>query len=230
MSETREIIHRVIRDKAILKQDVFYNTQQVFQDLRLVLKEVLADIEARFAGADVRVTFDLRDKGDFQTEMKIAGDVLIFQMHTNVFQIDQSHSLWKSGYLKDQPENSYVGIINIYNFLADSFKYQRMTDVGYLIGRIFVNREDHFLVQGKRQLGYQFNDFVNAKLDHAAMTQVIEAAVMYTLDFDLLTPPYENMQILSVEEIQGMGHSQVLATGKRLGFQFGLTPKTEGGH
>lgn len=230
MSETREVIHRIIRDKAILKQDVFYNTQQVFQDLRIVLKEVLADIESRFGGADARVTFDLRDKGDFQTEMKIAGDVLIFQMHTNVFQIDQSHSLWKSGYLKDHPENSYVGIINIYNFLADSFKYQRMTDVGYLIGRIFVNHEDHFLVQGKRQLGYQFNDFVNAKLDHAAMTQVIEAAVMYTLDFDLLTPPYENMQILSVEEIQGLGHSQVLATGKRLGFQFGLTPKTEGGH
>jgi hypothetical protein len=230
MSETREIIHRVIRDKGILKQDVFYNTQEVFQDMRLVLKEVLADIETRFAGADQRVTFDLRDKGDFQTEMKIAGDVLIFQMHTNVFQIDQSHSLWKSGYLKDHPENSYVGIINIYNFLADSFKYQRLTDVGYLIGRIFVNREDHFLVQGKRQLGYQFNDFVNSKLDHAAMIQVVEAALMYTLDFDLLTPPYENMQILSVEEIQGMGHSQVLATGKRLGFQFGLNPKPDSGH
>lgn len=222
MSEARENIHRVIRGKGILKQDVFQNTQQVFQDLRLVLREVLGDIEKQFAHADSRVTFNLSDKGDFQTEMKVAGDVLVFQMHTNVFQFDQSHSLWKSGYLREQPENSYVGIINIYNFLADSFKYQRLTDVGYLIGRIFVNREDHFLVQGKRQMGYQFNDFVNAKLDHAALTQIVEAALLYTLDFDLLTPPYENMQILSVEEIQSMGHSQVLATGKRLGFQFGI--------
>jgi hypothetical protein len=216
------MIHRVIREKSILKQDVFQNTHKQFEELRNILREMLKDIEVRFGEADPRVSFHLKDKGDFQTELKVAGDVLIFQMHTNVFQFDQAHSLWKSGYLKDQPDNSYVGIINIYNFLADSFKYQRLSDVGYLIGRIFINREDHYFVQGKRQLGYQFNDFINSVLDRESLARIAETALLYTLDFDLLAPPYENLQIVSVEEIQSMNHSHVLATGKRLGFQFGI--------
>jgi hypothetical protein len=222
MSETREIIHRVVREKCVLKQDVFHNTHARFVELREVLSGLMVDIEARFSRADERVTFDLRDVGDFQTEMKIAGDLLIFQMHTNVFQIDPGHSLWKSGYLKDNPNNSFIGILNIYNFLSDSFKYQRLSDVGYLIARVFVNSENHFLVQGKRQLGYLFNDFVNSVLDHEHLVRLVETAILHALDFDLLTPPYENMQIVSVEEMQSMNQSHVLATGKRLGFQFGM--------
>jgi len=225
MSEQRDIIHRVIKEKSILKQDVFHNTLKKFGELRGVLKETLADIETQFGARDSRVEFYLKDTGDFQTEMKVASDILIWQMHTNVFQFDQSHSLWKSGYMKDHPENSYVGIINIYNFLADSIKYQRLADVGYLIGRIFINKEDHFMVQGKRQLGFQFNDFINSTLDKVALTKVVDSALQYTLDFDLLAPPYENIQIVSVEEIQGLNQSHAMATGKRLGFQFGLEPR-----
>jgi hypothetical protein len=32
-------------------------------------------------------------------ELKAAGDTVIFTMHTNVFKLDQSNSLWKSSYL-----------------------------------------------------------------------------------------------------------------------------------
>ncbi|MEZ4739038.1 MAG: hypothetical protein R2818_06690 [Flavobacteriales bacterium] len=34
-------------------------------------------------------------------ELKVAGDVVIFQMHTNVFRLDQSHSYWKGSYLEE---------------------------------------------------------------------------------------------------------------------------------
>ena len=37
-------------------------------------------------------------------------------------------------------------------------------DLGYLIGRIFINHENHFMVQGKRQLGFLYNDFINQLL------------------------------------------------------------------
>ncbi len=222
MSEAKETIYRLVREKAVLKQDVYHNTVRIFADMKGVLSEVVNDVRQNFGNADPRVDFHYRDRGDFQAEIKIAGDVLVFYMHTNVFQFDKSHSIWRSSYLKDNDDNSYVGIINVYNFLADSFKYQRVSDVGYLIARIFVNKENHFLVQGKRQLGYLYNDFLNNKLDKEAMKSVIESAILYTLDFDLYTPPYENLQQVTVEEIQSVTNSASLATGKRMGFRFGL--------
>jgi hypothetical protein len=222
MSEARETIYRLVKEKAVLKQDVYHNTVRNFTELKAVLSETVTDIRQNFGNADNRVDFHYRDRGDFQAEIKIAGDVLVFYMHTNVFQFDKSHSVWRSSYLKENDENSYVGIINVYNFLADSFKYQRVSDVGYLIARIFVNKENHFLVQGKRQLGYLYNDFLNNKFDKEAMKSVVESAILYTLDFDLYTPPYENMQQVTVEEIQSVTSSTSLATGKRMGFRFGL--------
>ncbi len=222
MSEARETIYRLVKEKSVLKQDVYNNTLRVFDEMKTVLAEVVADIKKDFGTTDARVDFHYRDMGDFQAEIKIAGDVLVFYMHTNVFQFDKTHSAWRSSYLKDNDNNSYVGIINVYNFLADSFKYQRVSDMGYLIARIFVNRESHYLVQGKRQLGYLYNDFVNSMLDKQAIRSVVESAVLYTLDFDLYTPPYENLQQVTVEEIQSVTNSASLATGKRMGFRFGL--------
>jgi hypothetical protein len=217
-----ETIDKLLKEKSVLKQDVFYTTINTFQDLKEVLKESIAEIKERFGNSDDRVEFYYKDRGDFQVEVKIAGDILIFQMHTNVFQFDAEHSLWRSSYFKDNEPNSYVGIINCYNFLADSIKYQRTMDVGYMISRIFVNRERHFLVQGKRQLGFLYNDMINSTLDKEALKKVVESTFLYTLDFDLFTPPYENFQEITVEQIQSISQSHSLATGKRLGFRFGL--------
>jgi hypothetical protein len=193
-----------------------------FRELKQTLAESVNDIKANFTIMIAGSIFIIVTVVIFQAEIKIAGDVLVFYMHTNVFQFDKSHSVWRSSYLKDNDDNSYVGIINVYNFLADSFKYQRISDMGYLIARIFVNREGHFLVQGKRQLGYLYNDFVNNVLDKEALKSIVDSCVLYTLDFDLYTPPYENLQQVTVEEIQSITSSSSLATGKRMGFRFGL--------
>ncbi|MEN9347589.1 MAG: hypothetical protein ACOVOO_08140 [Flavobacteriales bacterium] len=222
MSTARETIDKLIKEKSVLKQDVFHNTIANFRTLKTVLHETVEDLKKRFGNTDQRVEFYYKDRGEFQAEVKIAGDILIFQMHTNVFQFDKSHNFWKSGYFKDNDENSYIGIINVYNFLADSFKYQREADIGYLIARLFVNKENHFMVQGKRQLGYLYNDFLNTALTKELMADVVDSVILYTLDFDMYTPPYENMQIVTVEQIQDMNHNHSVATGKRLGFRFGL--------
>ena len=219
---THENILKMLEEKSILKQDVFANTLSNFGKLKTTLKSCVEKLDNDFAKKDSRVTFQFTDKGDYQAQIKFAGDILIFTMHTNVFELDQAHSLWKSSYLKDHPENSYVGVINIYNFLSDSFKYNRTSDIGYLIGRIFINRENHFFVQGKKNLGYLFNDFVNGVLTDQVLCDIVENAILHCLDFDLLIPPYENVQQISVEEIQSITETHALATGKRLGFQFGL--------
>ena len=55
--------------------------------------------------------------------------------------------------------NSYCGVINIYTFLSDSFKFNRNADEGYLIGRIFVNRERSYFVEGKHQTSMRAMQF-----------------------------------------------------------------------
>ncbi|MBL7944233.1 MAG: hypothetical protein JNM00_15805 [Flavobacteriales bacterium] len=220
--DSKELILRMIREKSVLKQDVYHNTLGVFKQLKSTLSETIEGIRKDFGGADTRVEFHFKDKGDFQAEIKIGGDVIIFQLNTNVFQFDNTHSVWRSGYIKDNEANSYVGIINIYNFLADSFKYQRSSDIGYLIGRLFINRENHFMVQGKRQLGYLYNDFINSVLDQESLKSIVNSAILYTLDFDMYTPPYEAMQELTVQDIQILQEHSGLGVAKRLGFRFGL--------
>jgi len=217
-----EAIQHLLREKSVLKQDVYHLTIQAFKDLKKELEASVQEIQTQFGKTDSRVEFYYKNKGDLQAEIKVAGDILVFQMHTNVFQLDQGHPLWKSGYFINEEKNSYVGVINIYNFLSDSFKYNREQDIGYLIGRIFINREKHFMVQGKRQLGFLFNDMINARLDQAAMKSVIESAILYTLDFDMYLPPYEAIHQITVDDIQSLNHGIANTTGKRFGFQFGI--------
>ena len=111
-------------------------------------------------------------------------------------------------------------MIQIYNFLSDSIKYHRHNDLGYLIGRIFINKEGHFFVEGKRQLAFLYNEFKDQIITKQQVMNIIESAILYSLSFDLLTPPYEEVQVISLmEKIQQSG---VMAqkTGKRVGFKF----------
>lgn len=220
MSEAQELIAKLVQERSCLKQDVYAKTKETFDILKEVLNEVIQELEARFLDQDKRLEFYFRDKGEFEAEIKVAGDVLIFHMHTNIFQFDRSHGVWNSSYLKEDELNGYVGMINVYNFLADSFKFNRKNDLGYMIARMFINHEGHFLVQGKRQLGYLYNDFLNSVVDRAKLKAVVESALIYTIGFDLYTPPYQDVQQVTVGQMEALSQNLSLSTGKRLGFKF----------
>src|SRR5690606_33372841 len=146
-----EMILNTIADKSVLKQDVFANTIVNFKLLKKSLKEIIRELEKDVRSVDERITVEYKDKGDYEAQVKIAGDILIFQMHTNVFRFDNSNGLWKTSYLDQERKRGYCGVINIYNCLADTFKYNRLTDLGYLIARIFITNESHYMLQGNRQ-------------------------------------------------------------------------------
>jgi hypothetical protein len=188
------------------------------------LKQVLAETEKDFngtlSGFDQRIHLEFKDNGKFETQIKVAGDLLIFSMHSNAFEFNREHSIWKTPFAQQDPLNTYCGIINIYNFLADSFRYHRDEDLGYLIGRIFINKDSYFIVEGKRQLGYLFNMFGLHKISRSSMSEIITTAILYALEFDLLVPPYDNVKIASVAQMNENIENSKLQTGKRLGFKF----------
>ena len=108
--------------------------------LKDILKSLSKDMNINLAGVDTRVRLEYTDRSNFDAQIKVAGDILLFSMHSNIFQFDREHQVWKTPYIQKNKYNAYSGIINIYNFLADSFKYSRLDDLGYLIARIFINR------------------------------------------------------------------------------------------
>jgi hypothetical protein len=144
-----------------MKQDVFKGHGRLFRATEgSVARRSRMDLEtsAVITTKDKRLAVTYQDKGRWLRDLKVAGRHVIFHMHTNVFKLDQSHSLWKTSYLEDDEMRGYFGVINVYNFLSDSFKYNRERDLGYLVARLFLNKEGHFFVQGKRQLGFLYND------------------------------------------------------------------------
>ena len=218
-NKEKEILN-IIKQKSNLKQSVFSNTYKVFLDLKEVIAELVISYNKQLKEDVAEPPFSFKDINDFQCELKIAGDILLFHMHSNIFEFDRDHGVWQISYVQNNKMATYSGIINIYNFLADSFKYNRMKDLGYLVGRIFINKDFHYFVEGKRQMGFLYNDFGNDVIDKDNLKEIIDTAIAYSLDFDLLVPPYDNMKIITVEQLEEKRKNKHIQTGKRLGFGF----------
>jgi len=216
----KKAIIETIKGKSALKQKVYDNTLKSFELLKEVLQELCEHYNEHLTDVDSRVLLEYKDNGIFSAQLKVAGDLLIFGMHSNVFEFDREHGVWKTSYIQSNRMASYCGIINIYNFLSDSFKYNRWDDLGYLIGRIFINKEMHYFVEGKRQLGFFYNNFGKDVVDKKALEDIANLAINYSLEFDLLVPPYDAVKIINVEQISQRIQFSLMKTGKRLGFRF----------
>ncbi len=215
----KELILKTLQDKSNIKQQVYKNITEIFKILKDVLQELVKEYNKSLK-VDKRVILEYKDRGAFEAEIKVAGDLLIFNMHSNIFEFDRGHGIWKTSYVQDNVMSTYSGIINIYNFLSDSFKYNRLDDIGYLIARIFINKDNHYFVEGKRQLGFLYNNFEDSIIDKDAIKNIIESAILYSLDFDLFVPPYDNVKIVSVAQMKEKINKSKIQTGKRLGFKF----------
>lgn len=213
-------IVNTVKNKASLKQVIYRNTLEAFSSFKNISKTVTADLMKEAAGFDDGVNVAFQEKGEFEFQLKIGGDIVLFHMHTNVFDFDKSNALWKTSYLKEDASRSFCGIINVYNFLSDSLKYNRYEDSGYLIGRIFINKDNHFFVEGKRQLNFIHNDFISQTMNKEDVLNIIQQSILYSMDFDLFTPPYQHVQEISVGHLLNEASGMRMKTGKRVGFKF----------
>jgi hypothetical protein len=220
VSQKQSDLFNAVAIKSSLKQEVYSKTLEVFSVFKNAAESITSDYHNTIKQTRYPVLFECKDHGQFEFELSFGSDVLIFFMHSNVFEIPRDHEIMRHSYIKEDKSRSYCGLIHIFNFLNDSFKYRRLNDVGYLIGRVFVNREKHYFIEGKREIGLLYNNFPDSDLNRDAIQGIIESAILYTINFDLLTPPYDNMKEVNVQEMLTARESVQLRTGKRLGFKF----------
>ena len=85
MNNQTELFDIVLK-KAKLKQDIYARSVEAIELLKKVSNEIVTDFKSKLPIDENRITFDFKDKSNFEFEIKFAGDVLIFMMHTNIFE------------------------------------------------------------------------------------------------------------------------------------------------
>lgn len=214
-------ILQAIIDKSNLGQKVYDNTYAVMMQLKEILHELSSDLDDELEDKlDERVRIEYRDRGKYEAQFIFGENLLIFSMHTDVFRFGPEDPIWKNQYVSNDPSNGYCGIINVWNFLKDSFEHKRLGDEGYLVARIFVNREMSYFVEGKRQDICSRSGFGSCPVDKKGLADIIESAIDYSLHFDLLVPPYESQKIVEAEQFNTKFENSKMRTGKRLGYEF----------
>ena len=214
LKEIKEILCR----KSKTKQQVFKITQAIFHDLKMVLRDIESEITPEIGDKAPMVEVKYYDKGDFEAHLKFSGDTLVIMMHTNVFDLDENHYITKTKYIQEDPLREFCGMIQVYNFLSDSLRYNREHDMGYLIARIFINKDQHFFIEGKRPLPFMFGDLEKNMMSKENLRTIIEEAMLFCLNFDLIVPPVDAINFITVEQKNIMSHSSGMPTSKRLGF------------
>ena len=219
MHDQNSII-KLLKEKSATKQIIYRNTKNVFDNLVNSLKEKEKSLSDILKSDTDKVELEFKSNGQFDAQLKFAGDTLLFHMHSNVFDFPPNHQVSNSKYVKEDNLRGFCGIINIYNFLSDSLKYNRLNDEGILIGRIFINKDNHFFVEGDKELGFLFDDFANQQMNSDMLNQIINVCMVYTLNFDLFTPNFNDVRLISVHQIATMSMNQKIKTSKRLGYKF----------
>ncbi|KAA5547402.1 hypothetical protein [Adhaeribacter rhizoryzae] len=224
MDDRLEVIFEGLKQKSSTKQIIYRNTKETFDQLRVVASEIVDQLSQKITEVDSSVIIEYRNINDFEFQIKFSGDLLIFVMHSNVITFPEDHELMSNPYVEEDFRRRFFGHIMAYNFMADSIKYGRMTDPGYLLARFLVNFESHFHLEGVTQLDLEYTDIANSIIDDKALRLFIESTMIASVNNDLMAPDLDDIKRITVK--QKMENQQV-SRGQKLGFSFSYEQQSQ---
>jgi len=214
-----KLICTQINRKGTLKLSVYKNTEAAFDALKKTAEKFPDIYKFCYPDSEVKVKYETSQPQSFS--LQFGSDILFFVLHSNVFEFNRDHEIMKTPYIRENKDRAYCGMISIYNFLSDSLIQNRFNDTGYLIGRVFINMDNHCYIDGKRELSQIYNNFSTVAFDQALSRVLLDAAIQYTINFDLLVPPYEMVKEITIQDMLDINNKRMpIKTAKRLGFRF----------
>ncbi|RZK48556.1 MAG: hypothetical protein EOO99_09550 [Pedobacter sp.] len=214
-----EILTR-LADKASLKQALYRSTLEVFGTMKTLLSKIATRMHQDYGVKDPSVEIQYKENNQFEAQLKFSGDMLMISMHSNIFNFHDGHSIYQNPYIKADESLSFCGVIYLHNFLADSIKYNRLSDEGSLVARILVNKEKHFMVEGDGALGFLYEDLAMNVVSEEKLIDIIERSILICLDSDLILPPFAMIKDITLHQKQSITAASGYPTGKRLGYLF----------
>ncbi len=217
-------IQRMLESKSSAKQVTYKNLLSSFDLLAKESKRIINELKKRTKPGDEDVTVDFNFINEHEFQVKLAGDLLVFVLHTNVVTFADEHALMKSEYINEMGINRYFGQIMIYNFMSDSIKYNRMNDPGYLLARILINHENRFLVEGEGQLGVLYNNISQQPITEPDLNAIVKWSLKIAIENDLMAPPFPDVRFITV--YQKNEKTQELGAGQKIGFKMSFQNST----
>lgn len=217
MSKNADLIIDKLKNKACLKQSIYKVTLDSFNELKALAKKMAGELNDKMPkDIDENVLVTYSDINEFEFRIKISGDTLAFIMHSNIVTLPDNASLLANDYVKEDENRAFFGSIRVYDFLSDSFKYNRIQDAGILMARLLINMENHYNIDSGIKFKALKQSLEKNILDEKAMRFFIENAMLTAIDIDLIAPKYQDIFTVSLQEHFDNNQGDA---GTKLGFQ-----------
>jgi hypothetical protein len=228
MSEQDPIdyIQRLLESKSTAKQITYKNLLAAFTMLSAEAKKVIVELQKKSQPGDEDVTLSFKSINEHEFTIKLAGDLLIFVLHTNIVTFEEAHPVMQDPYIKEKEVNRYFGQIMIYNFMSDSVKYNRVNDPGYLVARILINHEGRYTIEGEGRLAAIANQISTAPFTQPELAILVKLALTIAIENDLMAPPFPDVRFITL--FQKNEKTQELGAGQKIGFKMSYQAKVEG--
>ncbi len=220
-----EYIQKLLESKSTAKQVTYKNLLNAFTSLSAEAKRVVAELKTKSQPSDADVTVDFFLVNEHEFDVKLAGDLLVFVLHTNIVTFDESHPVMQDPYIKQTEVNRYFGQIMIYNFMSDSIKFNRVNDPGYLLARLLINHEGRYVIEGGGKLAQVSNKVSDSPITEQELSLLIKLSMSIAIENDLMAPPFPQVQFITLS--QKNEKTQELGGGQKIGFKMSYQSKVE---
>jgi hypothetical protein len=221
-----EHIRHLLESKSTAKQITYKNLVSAFGILSKESKRIIVELKKMVRPGDEDVTVNFQSVNEHEFHVKLAGDLLVFVLHTNVVTFDDAHPVMQDPYIKQNDVNRYFGQIMIYNFMADSIKFNRVNDPGYLLARLLINHEGRYVIEGDGQLNAISNRISSDAITEAELNVLVKLALTIAIENDLMAPPFPDVRFITL--YQKLEKTQELGGGQKIGFRMSYQSKIEG--
>ncbi|HRW99562.1 MAG TPA: hypothetical protein P5280_08740, partial [Cyclobacteriaceae bacterium] len=107
--------------------------------------------------------------------------------------------------------------------MADSIRFNRVNDPGYLVARILINHENRFLVEGEGRLGFLYNQISTKPIEAIDLNNIVQNALTIAIENDLMAPPFPQVRFITLH--QKMEKTSELGAGQKIGFRMNYENK-----
>jgi hypothetical protein len=220
-----EHIQQMLENKSTAKQITYKILISAFETLAKESRRVVGELKKKVKPSDQDVTVDFKRINEHEFQVKLAGDLLIFVVHTNIVTFGEEHDVMKDPYIKLNEFNKYFGQIMIYNFMSDSIKFNRVNDPGYLLARLLVNHEGRYIVEGEGKLGVVYSHISPSPITEHDLNILVKLALTLAIENDLMAPPYPQVKFITL--YQKLEKTQELGAGQKIGFRMSYHGKPD---
>ncbi|MFZ1807633.1 MAG: hypothetical protein WAU36_10445 [Cyclobacteriaceae bacterium] len=210
-------IRTILENKSVAKQITYKNLLAAFSVLANESKRIVDSLSEEEKMDENDVTVDFIEVNEHEFQVKLAGDLLIFVLHTNIVTFEETHAAMQLPYCRENEINRYFGQIMVYNFMSDSIRYNRVNDPGYLVARILINHENRFLVEGEGRLGFLFKQISSKAIEPADLNAIAQHSLTTAIENDLMAPPFPQVRFITLH--QKLEKTSELGAGQKIGFR-----------